>query len=198
MADFSFCNAPLPLEWLIDYGLGELAPPDEELMEQHLFECASCAARLELLERLRSKVAELVAGGLASAAVTGHVLERFAESGPPVRQYRIPPGGKVECTAAPEDAYVAIRLAADFQDFSDIRMNVDFLDIDSGNRSRSTVEDVPVDRNLNEIVLLFPGSVVRGYPRSLWKLEIHGRRERQEVPLGVFELDHTPWERLTG
>src|SRR5690606_6065829 len=113
-----------------------------------------------------------------------------------IREYRLEPGESVACTAAPDDSFVVIRLAGPFEGMGDITLDVQTHDLSSGARRSQHVEGVPVDARAREIVLLFPGSVVRGYPRSRCTLEARSTGSGQPARFGPYTLDHTPWEQL--
>ena len=54
------CNAPIPEETLLDYWAGDLADGGEtERLEEHLFACGDCSARLEQLAALGTGLATL-------------------------------------------------------------------------------------------------------------------------------------------
>lgn len=191
------CATPVPLDQLVDYGLGELTPAVEEAVETHLFVCEPCARRLETVMAMGHGIRALGHAGGATATVHADLVAHAATAGR-VRQYRLEPGETVACTAGPDDTYVAIRLAGPLGDISGVDLDVAFEDLDTGARHARRVEDVPVDAVAHEVVLLFPGETVRGYPRSRWTLEARGRRQGTEVRFGPWVLDHTPWDRLPG
>jgi hypothetical protein len=190
------CTSPLPIDQLVDYELGELPAAAEEAFEAHLFECDACARRLDAVVSLGQRIRRLGQEGQATVAVSEDVLARAAAAGARVRQYRLEPGASVACTAGPDDTYVAIRLAVPLDDVLGVDLEVAFHDLDTGERHSRRVEDVPVDAGAHEVVLLFPGDVVRAYPRSRWTIEARARRRDAGVSLGPYVLDHTPWERL--
>ncbi|MGE0042920.1 MAG: anti-sigma factor [Vicinamibacterales bacterium] len=190
------CATPLPAEDLVDYMLGELGQEREQEVEAHLMACGRCSAELESLVRLGARVAALVGAGGTQAAVSGAMVDRAEAQGAVVRQYRLAPGETVACTAGPDDTYVAIRLGVPVDGVAALAIDVAFEDLDGGARQVHRTEDVPVDGLSREVVLLFPGDVVRAYPRSRWTMAAEGRRGDEDVRLGPYTLEHTPWERL--
>ena len=51
------CDAPVSDEDLLDYWTEAIAGPDAERIEEHLFSCAGCAARLDAMASLGSGLA---------------------------------------------------------------------------------------------------------------------------------------------
>ena len=192
------CAAPLASDVLVDYSLGELEAAVEGAVEDHLFSCEHCSRALEAVVQVGRGTAALVADGAVSAAVTATVVQQLIARGAQVRQYRLAPGDTVACTAAPDDAFVAVRLGGPLAGLDDVTLDVDFHDLAPGERHVATVADVPVDVSAQELVLLMPGDVVRAYPRSRWTMQARGHRGGDPVALGPYALDHTPWEQRTG
>src|SRR5262245_52103583 len=101
------CKQPIVFETLVAYWLGEVVPAAEEPLEEHLFACASCSGRLETLGALASGLRTLMREGRAAALITPKFLEALRREGLRIREYRVPPGGSVNCTLLPgEDAVV--------------------------------------------------------------------------------------------
>ena len=111
----SACADPLDFSVLIDHWLGDLAPAEEERVEEHLLGCPACSQRLGDLVALTDGVRRLANLGVVRAVVTSAFLERLVDEGLRVREYRLVPGGSVECTVTPSDDLVAARLAADLR-----------------------------------------------------------------------------------
>lgn len=179
------------LAQLVDYLLGELPAAEVEALEEHLFECAECAARIESIERIGTSIADVVRHAGVGANVNGAFLARAAHDGLTLREYRIPAGETVSCTAGPEDL-VVVRLAGELAGARGLELGVAFHDLESGETSPVETRPVLADHELGEIVLVFPGEVVRGYPRSRWTLRVYGEAPSGRVDLGRFVMDHTP------
>lgn len=189
------CRHPLSLPDLVDYLAGELSPADEDRVESHFFACGRCAERLEEVERLGAGVAAAVRAGHVVATVTEALLDRATGEGLELRQYRLLPGTKVHCTAAPADDFVVVRLAGAFGEATHLDLDVRSDDLDTGTSRAMRNLDVAVDRGLDEIVLLFPGSLVRTYPRSLWTMHVTGATPAGSRDFGTYVMEHTPWEQ---
>ena len=184
-------SCPLGLDDLLDYLLGELDAERAEAVEDHLFACSACADRLAALERLGASVADLARHAGVAANVNTAFLERAARDGVTMREYRIGEGEAVPCSTGPEDLWV-VRLAADFGDLRDFGLDAELHDLERGEVTPLPGREVVVDRDRGEVILVFPGEVVRGYPRSRWTMRLRGEGAGGPVEIGTFVMDHTP------
>jgi hypothetical protein len=182
---------PLGLDELIGYLLGDLSEAELDAVEDHLFGCAACGHRLDSVDAVR----RAVAGAARRAELGGNVgaafLERAASDGLSVREYRIPRGGEVACVAGPEDL-VLVRLALDPPGPelpAALRLEATFEDLERRESAELPPRDVAADRQLGEVMLVFPGETVRAYPRSRWTLHL---RSAEAGELGSYVMDHTP------
>ena len=130
---FATCTAPVPVTTLIAYWLGELdgsrdEPPhdrenelartreaetersQEAEIEEHLFACEGCGARLREIVQLGEGIKRVTRAGGVHAVLTAEFIRRLQQSGMQVREYRLQPGGSVNCTVAPEDDLVIAHL----------------------------------------------------------------------------------------
>ena len=185
----SGCGAPA--ERLLEYALGELPADAAERFEEHLFACAACAERLEALESLRAAVSQAARAGEVALLADEDLLDRLARDGLTRREYRIPAGGTVLCQAGPEDL-VVVRLAGDVHGLRDLRLAAEFLDLERDSAVDLPEREVAADREREEVILVFPGEVIRGYPRSRWTMRLHGEGPGGPTEVGTFVMDHTP------
>lgn len=185
------CAQPVELGELVDYLLGELEQSAARVVEEHIFECGSCADRLQSVHRIGESIADAVRHAEVGANVNDAVVARALRDGLSVREYRIAPGEAVPCTAGPEDL-VAVRLSGDFEGISELTMDTAVLDLESEQLAPTVSRPVLADRDGGEIVLLFPGDVVRSYRRSRWTMTVHGESASGRREIGTFVMDHTP------
>lgn len=190
------CLSPAPLEDLIAWERGELEGAVGERLEEHVFGCAPCARELEVLGLLGAGIGALLAAGGIPAAVTDALVERAARLGSKLRSYRVAPGESVNCTAAPDDDYVVLRLGVHVEEGENVDLVADFTDLETGARETRRNDDVVVDRVSGEVVYLQPGAFIRSLPRSLWSLSALVRGPGAERRLGPYTFHHTPWEQL--
>jgi anti-sigma factor RsiW len=190
------CEAPASLVDLLAYQQGELTPEAEQRFEEHFFGCEYCVRRLEAVERLGAGVVALVRSGRITSGATAALLSRAVGQGVRVRDYRLVPGEPAACTIAPTDDFVAVRLAGVFGDLGRVDVAVESIDLDTGQVAERLVENVAVDHQRGEIIVRYAGEMVRSQPRSMWTLQVRGRRGGVEEQLGTYILEHTPWEQL--
>ena len=74
----------LEFERLAEYWLGEVA---DEALEEHLFACAECAARLEWLAALSDGVRAAVRAGAFGMVVPAPFVEAMKRAGMRLREY---------------------------------------------------------------------------------------------------------------
>jgi hypothetical protein len=106
------CSTPIDAAVLADYWLAALAKPEEGAVEEHLFTCDECGARLRELIALAEGVHQLAREGSLSMVVSDAFLKRATEEGLRIREYAPPPGGSIQCTVTAEDDFLIGRLAA--------------------------------------------------------------------------------------
>jgi hypothetical protein len=173
---------------MIDYWLGDLAPDDEERVEEHLLGCAPCSERLRDLVALTQGVRTLAADGLIRAVVTSAFLESLVAEGLAVREYRLVPGGRVECTVTPADDLVAAHLRVDLRDVE----RVDLVRCDAEGREETRLDDIPINASTQEVVLLERMDRVRALPACVKRVKLVGHEATGERLLGEYTFVHTP------
>src|SRR6185369_9105332 len=90
------CDTPIPDGTLLDYWARDLTDGDRaDRVEEHLFGCADCSARLHRLAALRTGLVELVHQGRVSGIVSRALVNRMQRDGIHVRMYSLVPGETV-------------------------------------------------------------------------------------------------------
>src|SRR5262245_65730998 len=80
------CQAPIPDEILLDYWTRNLPDGDEmNRVEEHLFTCGHCSARLDQMAALGVELTTLVRQGRVSGIVSRAILNRLQRDGARVR-----------------------------------------------------------------------------------------------------------------
>jgi hypothetical protein len=181
---------------LIDYRFGDEPASETEHIEEHLFECSTCRKRASLLAALESGIVDLVHGGALSGGATVRLVERAEAIGVKLRSYRIEPGGSVDCTAAPGDDFVVVRLSIDAPEAISVDVDAEVTFQATRERTSRTFENVGIDREAGELVYLFPGSYVRSLPRSTWIMRARLVEPGGPREMGPYRMEHTPWEEL--
>lgn len=190
------CDHPLSIPELIEYQSGELSSERAEAIEQHYFSCVSCTRRLSQLDWLREQVGGSVALGTVRAAVSGHFLAESERRGLRIRKYRLGPSTSVECTAAPDDDFVAICLDVDASRAESVDLKVSW-EAENGAQEREEIrKGLPCDSTAGQLILLSPAAEVRAYPKSRWVMNLTIYEAGATRALGPYSLHHTPWEEL--
>jgi hypothetical protein len=183
------CRAPIPFASLVEYWLGESAEPAAAQIEEHVFGCAQCTARLQRVADLSDGVRELVRDGVVDAVVTAAFVERLSREGVRVREYRVPRNGSVYCTVAPDDDVLVSRLQAPLADVT----RVDLVWAATPDASEQRFADVAFDAALGEVVLLPQIAAVRALPATRKTARLFAVDDSGERLIGEYTFIHTPW-----
>lgn len=179
---------PIDAAVLADYWLGALAGPDEESVEEHLFECERCRARLRETMALAEGVRRLAREGDLRMVVSDAFLRRAAEDGLRVREYAPPPGGGVQCTATEDDDLIVGRLAANLSG----ARRVDFSWCDEHGVERLRLPDIPFRADAASIVLQEPITLMKAAPTATQIARLLAVDDAgTERLLGEFAFHHT-------
>ncbi|MGD9599540.1 MAG: hypothetical protein AB7G76_14305 [Steroidobacteraceae bacterium] len=183
------CRAPPSLPDLLDYWFGDRGGAWEAGIEEHLFDCAECSARLARLPPLGQAVAQAVATGAVRSVLPAAFVRRLKEAGLAIREYRIQPGGSVHCTVAPHDDLVVAHLQAPLGD-------VDRLDLvlDAGEGgARRRVADVAFDPAAAGVVLASSVPELRRLGEVTQQVELVAVTHGEDRVLGRYTFNHSPW-----
>ena len=180
------CNAPISDDDLLDYWTHAIEGADAERIEQHLFSCGGCAARLEAMASLGDGLRTLVKQGRVSGIVSRSLLNRMQRDGVHVRQYSLSPGERVPCAAFPDDDLVVISLRANFAGAETVTLSITGRD----DELISRISDVPVSPTDSEILWAAPGEIIRRMPSTHVHLNLVSEAPGGET-IAEYELDHT-------
>jgi hypothetical protein len=181
------CQRPLALGVLADYWLGDADPQDLDAIEEHLLACASCSGRLRGLVALGDGVRRLAREGAVEMVVTPSYLARAAQEGLRTREYRVPPGGRVDCTVTSHDDLLVGRLAGDFRGVS----RLDVVAEQDGLPARR-IEDVPVSPDAGELIVAQAMPFVRTLQHARLRYRLLSREAGGERLIGEYTFDHHP------
>ena len=182
------CSKPLSDEALLAWWAGELAAPGQDSLEEHLLSCDECARRGQGLSAVAEGVRGLVRTGELPTVILSSVIDRLRAEGRQIREYRVPPGGGVQCTVGPGDDVVLARLEARFDAVS--RLDI-VIRVDDGPEQR--LPDVAFDPEGDELVFAPSADWLRGMPRHVQRLQLVAVEPQGERLLGEYIFDHTPW-----
>ena len=121
-----------------------LADGDEtDRVEEHLFACGDCSARLHDMASLGAGLAALAHQGRVTGIVSRTLLNRMQRDGVHVRLYSVVSGETVPCAVFPADDLVVAAMRADFSAADAVTLSV----MGPGDSPIGEVDDVPVSRS---------------------------------------------------
>ena len=180
------CQAPIPDLTLLDYWARDLSDGNEtERVEEHLFACGDCSARLHSLAALGPGLATLVRQGRISGVVSRALLNRMQRDGIRVRMYSLVPGETVPCAVFPGDDLVVAALRADFSGVDAVTLSVS----GPGDSPLSQLDNVPVSGPDAEVFWATPAAVVRRMTSMRLQLTLASAGATR-AELGRYVLDH--------
>lgn len=183
------CQHRLSFVTLVDYWLGDLPRTEQDALEAQVFDCASCHARLEEVAALGEAIGTLARRGDITSVLTPKFLERIKARGAVVREYRIAPGGSVECSVAPHEDFAIAHLQASLGDVS--RLDLVF-DLAAGGLEPRRLEDVAFDSLSGEIVLAPRVSDLRQLGPVLQRVRLLSVTPTGDQLLGEYYFRHSP------
>ncbi|HEX7054346.1 MAG TPA: hypothetical protein VF211_10500 [Burkholderiales bacterium] len=178
------CASPVDFALLADYWLGD-AGAQEPALEEHLFGCGHCTARLAELARLGAGVRTAFLAGALTAVVSAPFVEKLRREGVRLREYRLRPGETLSCTIAASDDFVVSRLAADLR-------GVKRLDLLREIEGRPALEmhDVPFDPAAGELLVLPPAAALKKMPSHVERVRLVAVEEAGRRTIGEYTFDH--------
>ena len=180
------CKAAIPEGTLLDYWARDLADGDETgRVEEHLFACGDCSARLNHLAALGTGLATLVRQGRVSGIVSRAILNRLQRDGVHVRMFSLLPGETVPCAVFPGDDLVVTALRADFSGVDAVTLSV----TGPGDSPIAQFEDVPVPGPGGEVLWVTPAAVVHEMPSMRLELTLASAGATR-AELGRYVLEH--------
>lgn len=184
------CAKPIEFEARVAYWLGELPAAKEASIEEHLFGCAYCTARLEELAALASGVRAAVRSGAVRAVITPPFLDHMKRQGMRVREYRVAPGERVACTIRADDDAVVGHMQASLAGVKRVDA-LQSLDLRDGRVQHWRVEDVPFDPDADEVLTLPSATALRKLPGHTLRIQLVAVDESGDRPLGDYTFAHT-------
>ncbi len=181
----------ISLEKLIAYWLGELPSAEEAPLEEHLFACESCSARLEELAALAAGIRAAVREGRVAAMISVPFLETLKRQGLRVREYRVPAGGRVDCTLRADDDAVVGRMQAALAGVKRLDA-LQRVEVGGEKVFEQRLEDVPFDPAAGEVLLLPSSALLRAMPANTARVRLVSVDEAGEREIGEYTFAHTP------
>jgi hypothetical protein len=182
------CTTPVTDETLLAWWAGELATTEQEPFEEHLLSCEECARRAAGLAAVAEGVRGLVRTGELPTVLLPAVVERLQQEGRRVREYRVRPGGGIQCTVGPDDDVVLARLEADLGAVSRLDL---VIRVDDGAEQR--LPNLPFDPEGGELVFAPSADTLRASPAHVQRMRLLAVDPQGERVLGEYAFHHTPW-----
>jgi hypothetical protein len=182
------CRTPIDYETLTAYWLGELPAAREDPLEEHLFACAQCSARLEQLAALSAAVRAVVKAGRIGMVVSEPFVAAMKRAGLRLREYRIDPGGSVNCTIAADDDAVVSRIRVPLAGVTRLDIVRMPLAGDGGVR----VSDIPFDAAAGEVLVIPSAAWLKTMPAFQMRMRLVDVGDRGETTLGEYTFRHSP------
>jgi hypothetical protein len=182
------CESHTPLMTLLEYWLGELDAARESPLEEHLFACSECHARLRQLVDLGREIRDTVCSGEIGMILTPSFVSRLQQSGLQVREYRLQPGGSVNCTIAPEDDLVIAYLQAPLGGVK--RLDLVGHDITAGVDWR--IEDIAFGPDSGDVAVATDTAALRRLAHATLRMELRAVDGAQERLVASYTFNHSP------
>lgn len=182
------CAKPIDSAVLADYWLAALVGIEEENVEEHLFACDSCGARLREVIAMAEGVRLLAREGSLRLVVTDEFVQQAEREGLRVRQYAPPPGGSVECTVTAEDDLLIGRLAANLIG----ARRVDLCFCDERGVEQNRMPDIPIHPDAGGVLYQESMIFAKASPSSRLIARLVALDETgAERLLGEYTFNHT-------
>jgi hypothetical protein len=172
---------------LLAYWLDELGEPEAAEVEEHLFGCDACSARLRELLALRDSVRRALHESRFGTAVSAGFVQHLKDSGLRIREYLPEAGGSVMCTMAPDDDFIVSRLRAPL---AGVRQ-LDLVWEDSGMQHR--LVHVPFDPAANEVTFIPSVTMVRSLGAASQRARLVAVNLDSERVIAEYTFNHRPW-----
>lgn len=173
---------------LAEYWLGALTKSEEERIEEHMFACDACAARLDEAIALAQGVAQIARGGELMTVVSESFLKRAAAEGLRVRQYAPPAGGSVACTVTAEDDLLVGRLTANLRGATQVDLS---LCAPTG-EEQFRLRDIPFDSSADSVLWQQSIAFAKAAPTSTMVARLLDVDEAGgETLVGEYTFNHT-------
>lgn len=179
------CKNPIDYGMLIAYWLGEVA--EAEAIEAHFFGCAHCSKRLEGLAALASGVRAAVKDGMVTMVVSESFVEAMAQASLSLREYRVEPGGGVNCTIRADEDAVISRVRAPL-------VGVTRLDVANtvGGGPEMRIADVPFNAKTGEVLIMQSGARLKAMLAFVLRKRLIAVDKSGEKEIGDYTFNHSP------
>ncbi len=182
------CAAPMGWDVLLDYWAGDLDDAASADVEEHVFACEGCAARLAEVEAIAAAIRRATSAGHFRAAVPPSLVDLLAARGLRIRTYRPRLGETTPCGAAPDDELLVGRVSLDLRGVA----RLDLVACDEAGQPRERQVDVPFDRARGEVVFAERVDLPALASAHVLRLRLLAVDAGVERELGTVAMAHDP------
>jgi hypothetical protein len=175
-------------EGLLAYWLGEVEPDAETLLDEHMFACADCSARLAALVELGAAVRRELLRGTFGAVLPAPFVRRLKEAGVRVREYTLEPGESVDCTITPHDDLLVAHLRAPLRGVQ--RVDLVYEDPAAGMRHRAS--DIAFDHAAEGVAFMSNAAYVRTLGPARQHVRLLAVDGAEERVIAEYTFNHSP------
>jgi hypothetical protein len=125
--------------------------------------------------------------------VTPAFLAKATQKGLRTREYRVAPGGRIDCTVTAEDDLLVARLVGDFKGLS----RLDVVAEQEGLPVRR-IEDVPISPDATELIVAQAMPYMRTVQHARLRIRLLSQEAGGERLLGEYTFDHRGVAPLAG
>jgi hypothetical protein len=105
-----------------------------------------------------------------------------------LREYRVEPGGSVNCTVGADDDAVISRIRAPLAGVK----RLDVVQMLEGGEPESRLADVPFDAGTGEVLLIHSTAWLKTMPAFTMRTRLIAVGEAGEKPIGDYTFNHSP------
>lgn len=189
------CPAPIGFADVVDYWAGDLAPAEEDRLEEHVFTCAECARELAAAETLARDIRSVARGGRLISVVTDSILNRLAADGVRIRTFTLEGEDVVPCAVWTDDDLVVARIRADLAEVD----SVTIVTRQASGEEIGRLSDVAVRPGQREILNAFSAAHLRNLPQTRVHITVTAQGGSREGTIAAYTLEHGgSFDRLPG
>jgi len=181
------CMTPIAPAELLEYWLGEVDEAREHELDEHLFACGACSARLSGIAELGAAVRRTFLDGWLNLVLPERFVQRIKDAGFQVREYHLPAGGSVSCTITQDDDFVVSYLRAPLGDVR--RLDVLIDDTTSG---KHRANDVAFDPSAGGLVAMTSTAYVKSLKHSQQRVRLVAVDGAEERVVADYTFNHYP------
>lgn len=175
---------------LLAMWLDELDENAAAKIDEHLFECGDCAARLHQLLRLGGALRMELENGNVGTVVSAAFVQRMQADGLRIREYTLQPGGSVDCTVAPDDDFVITYLHAPL---GGVRQ-LDLVFADADGRAPHRSRHIPFDAEAGLVTVIPPTAMLRALGHTRKRMQLLAVGQGAERVIADYTFNHSPYD----